>query len=173
MMVYLMGVPGGWIADRYLGHYRAVLCRRDHHRLRPLHAWRLPGIPFFFRGLVLIVLGTGLLKPNVSTIVGTLYTRDDPRRDAGFSLFYMGINLGAFIAPLDHRLARTEDQLAHRIRGRRRRDGARPHPVRLRHEVPRRRVGREDAADGGGGISGGSCRRSRSRSRSGAASPRR
>jgi proton-dependent oligopeptide transporter, POT family len=59
-----------------------------------------PAVPMFFLGLCLIIVGTGLLKPNVSTIVGTLYTREDQRRDAGFSIFYMGINLGAFIAPL-------------------------------------------------------------------------
>jgi POT family proton-dependent oligopeptide transporter len=99
MMVYLMGVPGGWIADRFLGHQRAVLIggiiiAAGHFTMA------VTGIPFFYTGLLLIVIGTGLLKPNVSTIVGTLYTRDDPRRDAGFSIFYMGINLGAFIAPL-------------------------------------------------------------------------
>src|SRR5438067_5854275 len=99
MLVYLMGVPGGFIADRFLGHYRAVLIggiviASGHFTMA------IPGLPFFFTGLGLIILGTGLLKPNVSTIVGTLYTRDDPRRDAGFSIFYMGINLGAFIAPL-------------------------------------------------------------------------
>ncbi len=54
----------------------------------------------FYLGLCLIVLGTGMLKPNVSSMVGTLYDKDDARRDAGFSIFYMGINLGAFIAPL-------------------------------------------------------------------------
>lgn len=99
MLVYLMGVPGGWVADRFLGHYRAVLIGgiiiACGHFSMAIH-----GLPFFFFGLGLIVIGTGLLKPNVSTIVGTLYTRDDPRRDAGFSIFYMGINLGAFIAPL-------------------------------------------------------------------------
>ena len=99
MSVYLMGIPGGFIADRFLGHYRAVLLggiiiATGHF------AMAVPGLPFFYTGLGLIILGTGLLKPNVSTMVGTLYTRDDPRRDAGFSLFYMGINLGAFIAPL-------------------------------------------------------------------------
>jgi POT family proton-dependent oligopeptide transporter len=99
MLVYLMGVPGGYIADRFLGHYRAVLVGGiiiacGHFTMA------IQGIPFFYTGLGLIIMGTGLLKPNVSTIVGTLYTRDDPRRDAGFSLFYMGINLGAFIAPL-------------------------------------------------------------------------
>jgi POT family proton-dependent oligopeptide transporter len=99
MMVYLMGVPGGFVADRWLGHYRAVLfggiiIASGHFCMA------FPGMPFFYSGLVLIIIGTGLLKPNVSTIVGTLYRKDDSRRDAGFSLFYMGINLGAFIAPL-------------------------------------------------------------------------
>jgi POT family proton-dependent oligopeptide transporter len=99
MLVYLMGVPGGFIADRYLGHYRAVLfggiiIAAGHFSMA------FPSMASFYLGLGLIIIGTGLLKPNVSTIVGTLYTRDDPRRDAGFSMFYMGINLGAFIAPL-------------------------------------------------------------------------
>jgi POT family proton-dependent oligopeptide transporter len=98
-LVYFMGMPGGYIADRWLGHYRAVLIGGiiiacGHFSMA------VPGLPFFFAGLCLIVIGTGLLKPNVSTIVGTLYTKDDARRDAGFSIFYMGINLGAFIAPL-------------------------------------------------------------------------
>jgi proton-dependent oligopeptide transporter, POT family len=98
-LVYLMGIPGGYLADRFLGHYRAVLLGGiiiacGHFSMA------VPSVPMFFFGLGLIVLGTGLLKPNVSTMVGTLYTRDDPRRDAGFSMFYMGINLGAFIAPL-------------------------------------------------------------------------
>ena len=99
MLVYLMGVPGGWIADRFLGHYRAVLVGGiiiacGHFSMA------FPSLTSFYLGLGLIIIGTGLLKPNVSTIVGTLYTRDDPRRDAGFSMFYMGINLGAFISPL-------------------------------------------------------------------------
>jgi POT family proton-dependent oligopeptide transporter len=99
MLVYLSGIPGGWIADRFIGHYRAVLyggiiIAAGHFSMA------VPGLPFFFTGLGLIVIGTGLLKPNVSSMVGSLYTRDDKRRDAGFSIFYMGINLGAFIAPL-------------------------------------------------------------------------
>jgi POT family proton-dependent oligopeptide transporter len=99
MLVYLMGIPGGYIADRWLGHYRAVLVGGiiiacGHFSMA------VPGLPFFFAGLGMIVIGTGLLKPNVSTIVGTLYSKEDTRRDAGFSIFYMGINLGAFIAPL-------------------------------------------------------------------------
>src|SRR4030095_12788693 len=59
-----------------------------------------PPLPFFYSGLALIVIGTGLLKPNVSTMVGSLYEAGDARRDAGFSIFYMGINLGAFFGPL-------------------------------------------------------------------------
>jgi proton-dependent oligopeptide transporter, POT family len=99
MAVYLAGIPGGWIADRFLGHYRAVfiggcIIAAGHFCMA------VPGLPFFFTGLGLIVIGTGLLKPNVSSMVGSLYTREDVRRDAGFSMFYMGINLGAFIAPL-------------------------------------------------------------------------
>ncbi|MDQ2899684.1 MAG: peptide MFS transporter [Acidobacteriota bacterium] len=98
-MVYLLGVPGGWIADRLLGQRRAVLyggivIAVGHFCLA------LPGINTFYLGLVLIVIGVGLLKPNVSTMVGQLYTANDPRRDAGFSIFYMGINIGSFVAPL-------------------------------------------------------------------------
>ncbi len=98
-MVYLLGVPGGWVADRMLGQRRAVLyggviIALGHYSLA------LPGIDTFYLGLVLIVIGTGLLKPNVSTMVGQLYQANDPRRDAGFSIFYMGINIGSFVAPL-------------------------------------------------------------------------
>jgi len=97
--VYFTAIPGGWIADRLLGLRRAVLVggiliALGHYCLA-VHA-----MPTFFAGLILIVLGTGLLKPNISSIVGQLYRADDPRRDAGFSIFYMGINLGALISPL-------------------------------------------------------------------------
>ncbi len=92
-------ILGGIIADRWLGQYRSVLIggiiiALGHFTLafRPL--------PFFYAGLIFIVLGTGLLKPNVSTLVGALYAPGDSRRDAGFSLFYMGINLGALFGPL-------------------------------------------------------------------------
>jgi POT family proton-dependent oligopeptide transporter len=99
MLVYLMGIPGGFLADRWLGHRRAVfvggvIIACGHFSMA------FPSLATFYIGLLLIIIGTGLLKPNVSTIVGTLYTRDDPRRDAAFSIFYMGINLGAFISPL-------------------------------------------------------------------------
>jgi POT family proton-dependent oligopeptide transporter len=98
-MVYMTGLPGGWVADRFLGQRHAVLLggvliALGHFSMAFHHDWT------FFQGLVLIVLGTGLLKPNISTMVGALYSAEDSRRDAGFSIFYMGINLGAFIAPL-------------------------------------------------------------------------
>lgn len=98
-MAYLTPLAGGWIADRLIGPRRSVLwggvvIACGHYCLA------IPAQPTFFLGLVLIVLGTGLLKPNISAMVGDLYGKDDPRRDAGFSVFYMGINLGAFIAPL-------------------------------------------------------------------------
>jgi len=98
-MVYLTALPGGWIADRLIGQRRAVLVGGIiialGHVSLTFHA-----IPTFYLGLVLIVIGTGFLKPNISTMVGSLYTPEDKRRDAGFSIFYMGINLGAFLAPI-------------------------------------------------------------------------
>ena len=98
-MVYMACLPGGWIADRFIGARRAVLIggiliASGHFSMA------VPSLTTFYLGLFLIVLGTGLLKGNVSVIVGHLYAAEDQRRDAGFSIFYMGINLGAFIAPL-------------------------------------------------------------------------
>src|SRR6476646_3844616 len=97
--VWGAAILGGLIADRVLGQYRSVLIggiviALGHFTLA------FKALPFFYTGLALIVLGTGLLKPNVSTLVGSLYESRDSRRDAGFSIFYMGINLGAFIGPL-------------------------------------------------------------------------
>jgi POT family proton-dependent oligopeptide transporter len=98
--VYLLALPGGWIADRLWGPRRTVaiagvVIMTGHFLL---------AVPFeasFFVGLVFIAVGSGLLKSNISTMVGHLYPdRNDPRRDAGFTLFYIGINLGAFLAPL-------------------------------------------------------------------------
>ena len=97
--VYLMSIPGGWIADNLLGTRRSVLLGGIIIALGHF-SMVFPAVETFYLGLVLIVLGTGLLKPNVSALVGSLYSREDERRDAGFSIFYMGINLGAFIAPL-------------------------------------------------------------------------
>ena len=96
--VYAAAIPGGWIADRWLGQYRSVFVGGCIIALGHF-SMAIPTVTTFFLGLWLIVVGTGLLKPNISTMVGSLYDRDDARRDAGFSIFYMGINLGAFIAP--------------------------------------------------------------------------
>ena len=100
--VYLASLPGGWIADRLLGLRRAIwyggiLIALGHLSIA-LSA--VAGKPAFFLGLFFIVLGTGLLKPNISAIVGDLYPEGGARRDAGFSIFYMGINIGALLAPL-------------------------------------------------------------------------
>jgi POT family proton-dependent oligopeptide transporter len=97
--VYWTPLLGGWIADKWLGARRAVLVGGiiiacGHFSMA------VATMPSFYLGLVLIALGTGFLKPNVSTMVGDLYASGDPRRDAGFSIFYMGINLGALLAPL-------------------------------------------------------------------------
>ncbi len=97
--VYLAALPGGWIADRLLGAQRAVwvgglVIAAGHFTLA------IPSTAAFFIGLVLVVIGTGLLKPNVSAIVGQLYPEGGARRDAGFTIFYMGINMGAFLGPL-------------------------------------------------------------------------
>ena len=99
MFVYLTSIPGGWIADKFIGQKKAVmvggllLCL-GHGILAVDAQWA------FFSGLVFIVLGVGLLKPNISTMVGGLYKQGDDKRDIGFYIFYMGINLGAFLGAL-------------------------------------------------------------------------
>ena len=98
--VYLLALPGGWIADRVVGQRNAVFIGGCIIALGHF-SMAIPNMAGFYLGLVLIVIGTGLLKPNISTMVGELYPGDaGARRDAGFSIFYMGINLGAFLAPL-------------------------------------------------------------------------
>src|SRR6266568_7866118 len=98
-MVYLANLPGGWIADRIVGQRRAVLYGGIVIALGHF-SMAITGLATFYLGLALIVVGTGLLKPNISTMVGQLYGENDHRRDAGFSIFYMGINIGAFLSPL-------------------------------------------------------------------------
>jgi proton-dependent oligopeptide transporter, POT family len=98
-MTYLGALPGGWIADRVMGQRKAVLYG-GLIIAAGNYALAIPLLQTFYLGLGLIVLGTGLLKPNVSTMVGQLYGQDHSRRDAGFSIFYMGINLGALVSPL-------------------------------------------------------------------------
>jgi POT family proton-dependent oligopeptide transporter len=98
-LVYITALPGGWIADNLWGQRKAIwvggwIIALGHFTMA------IPGTFTFFLGLVFIICGTGLLKPNVSTIVGDLYPDGGARRDAGFSVFYMGINLGAFFGPL-------------------------------------------------------------------------
>jgi POT family proton-dependent oligopeptide transporter len=97
--VYLMTLPGGWLADRVLGLRPAVflggvVIMAGHICLA------IPSLTTFYLGLVLVATGTGLLKGNISVLLGKLYAPDDTRRDAGYSLYYMGFNTGAFVAPL-------------------------------------------------------------------------
>ena len=97
-LVYLVAIPGGWLADNFLGQRKSVLYGgiviMAGHICLAMH-----GLPFFYCGLGLVIAGTCLLKPNISVIVGQLYGPKDIRRDSGFSIFYMGINTGAFLAP--------------------------------------------------------------------------
>lgn len=99
MMVYLMALPGGWLADKLFGLRNAVfyggcVITMGHFCMA------FDYLPLFFIGLLLIVTGTGLLKPNISSLVGQLYPESDSaKRDSGFSIFFLGINIGAFIAP--------------------------------------------------------------------------
>jgi POT family proton-dependent oligopeptide transporter len=97
--VYMAALPGGWIADRLMGAQRSVwvgglIIAAGHFTLA------IPATSTFFVGLVLVVIGTGFLKPNISAMVGQLYPEGGARRDAGFTIFYMGINIGAFLGPL-------------------------------------------------------------------------
>jgi POT family proton-dependent oligopeptide transporter len=97
--VYLVSLPGGWVADRFLGQRKSVTIGGIGIMLGNAML-AVPADSLFFPGLVVIAIGTGFLKPNISTIVGQLYKPDDIRRDAGFTLYYMGINIGAGAAPL-------------------------------------------------------------------------
>ena len=97
--VWYLPLIGGWLADRIFGARRAVLIGGiviacGHFSMA------INSLPTFYAGLILIACGTGLLKPNISAMVGQLYSDEDKRRDAGFSIFYMGINLGAFLSPI-------------------------------------------------------------------------
>ena len=99
MLVYVASIPGGWLADQFLGQKKTVilggllLCF-GHGILAVPQDWA------FFTGLILIILGVGGLKPNISTMVGGLYKEGDIRRDSGFTIFYIGINIGAFLASI-------------------------------------------------------------------------
>lgn len=99
MMVYFMGIPGGIIADKFLGQKKTVFLGGLFIAAGQL-TLVLENMVAFYSGLALIVTGVGLLKPNISTMVGGLYKKGDPKRDSGFTIFYIGINIGAAIAPL-------------------------------------------------------------------------
>ena len=99
MLVYVASIPGGWIADRLIGQKKSVLIGGltlclGHSILAFEQMWA------FYSGLGLIIAGVGLLKPNISTMVGGLYEKGDIRRDKGFTIFYIGINIGAFLSSL-------------------------------------------------------------------------
>ncbi|MCX7671680.1 MAG: oligopeptide:H+ symporter, partial [Anaerolineae bacterium] len=98
-LVYMTGILGGFIADRILGYQRSIMLGGV---LMAIGSFMLmaPDLTTFVAGLAVIVVGNGLFKPNISTMVGKLYAPDDVRRDSGFTIFYMGINAGAFLAPI-------------------------------------------------------------------------
>ena len=99
MSSYMLCILGGFMADNFIGARRAVLIGGSVITLGH-YTLAINSVTAFYVGLILVALGTGLLKPSISTLVGGLYSHQDARRDAGFSLFYMGINIGAFAAPL-------------------------------------------------------------------------
>ena len=105
--VYLSTVLGAWLADRLLGSERVLFFSAVIIMLGHISLALLPGFSGVIVGLILIAVGSGGLKANATSVVGTLYTKDDPRRDAGFSLFYLGINLGAFFGPIFTGLLQT------------------------------------------------------------------
>lgn len=100
MSVYMMSLPGGWVADRWLGQRKAVALGAVLIALGEFILAASGTISVFYGGLAVIVLGTGLLKTNCATLVGALYADNDSRRDPGFTIYYMGVNLGALIAPI-------------------------------------------------------------------------
>ena len=160
MAVYMLSIPGGFIADRYLGAYRSVLIGGaviacGHFTLA------IPTVEAFYAGLALVALGTGLFKPNISAMTGGLYARDDERRDAGFSIFYMGVNLGRVLRPAGNRLPCAELDIQGLARRPRLRPGAelalglcgcgRRHDVGAGHlRAPARAAGRGRPATGRG-----------------------
>src|SRR5882757_3709905 len=106
-LVYLSTVLGGWIADRLLGMERTVFYGGVVVMLGHMALAILPGLTGVGVGLLLVALGSGALKANASSLLGTLYEKGDARADGGFTLFYLGINLGAFVGPLITGLLQT------------------------------------------------------------------
>ncbi|MBB6610309.1 peptide MFS transporter [Pontibacter sp. Tf4] len=101
--VYFTPIIGGWLADKYLGHRKAILIGGVLMALGQFSLFSTPyvgKVEMTYLGLLLLIIGNGFFKPNISSIVGNLYAQGDPRRDSAFTIFYMGINIGAFFAPL-------------------------------------------------------------------------
>jgi len=98
-LIYATGIFGGYVADKLIGYQRTILLGAAV-MAAGLFTLMLPSRAMLLLGLALVIVGDGLFKPNISSMVGQLYGKDDPRRDRGFTLFYMGINAGAFVAPL-------------------------------------------------------------------------
>ena len=98
-LVYLACIPGGIIADKFVSSQKAVLWGGGFLCIGHL-SLAIENINFFYSGLLFIILGVGLLKPSISSLVGSLYKKNDLRRDQGFTIFYIGINIGAFLASL-------------------------------------------------------------------------
>lgn len=101
-LVYLTPIFGGYLADKYLGQRKSITIGGITMAIGQICLFfsSSANISMFYAGLVLLILGNGFFKPNISTVVGQLYAPDDKRKDAAFTIFYMGINLGAFLAPL-------------------------------------------------------------------------
>lgn len=98
--VYFTPLIGGWLADNYLGQRKAIVIGAILMMLGQFCLATESSLPFLYTGLVLLIIGNGFFKPNISVIVGHLYEPGDPRKDSAFTIFYMGINVGAFFAPL-------------------------------------------------------------------------
>ncbi len=98
--VYFTPLIGGWLADNYLGQRKAIVIGAILMMLGQFSLATESSLPFLYTGLVLLIIGNGFFKPNISVIVGHLYEPGDPRKDSAFTIFYMGINVGAFFAPL-------------------------------------------------------------------------
>ena len=160
MAVYMLSIPGGYIADRYLGAHRAVLIGGSVIALGHF-TLAVPSLETFYIGLALVALGTGLFKPNISAMVGGLYRTDDERRDAGFTIFYMGINVGGLFGTDRHRIPGPRAGIPHVPR----RHGHRPgHELALgfrrrRYRNDRRSHLLRDAAPAPGRCRRGACRR--------------
>ena len=129
-LVYLTPLFGGMLADRVLGQRRTVVLGAS---LMAIGHFMMAFEPLFLLALLVLIFGNGAFKPNISTQVGALYAPGDPRRDRAYSIFYVGINLGAFLAPLVCGTLGGGRRLALRLRRRRRRHDHRAHRLPLRH----------------------------------------